>query len=139
MKSTILILAASALLFPVQAMAACGSVSGPYSVNCEQGVQVYRHNAKSIMPQTTAADVNQRSALEATRQQALVNTQLQSRRVTVEEREQLALESDLIRRRSRTSSRSRYSTYNGYGYNRIGYNYDRVKLRAEARRHYVKN
>ena len=138
MKSTILILAASALLFPLQAAANCGSVSGPYSVSCDQGVQIYRHNAKSMRPLTTSADINQREALEASRKQALVNTQLQSRLITVEEREEAALESDLIRRRNRRLVESRYSTYNGYGYNSIGYNYDRVKLREEARRHYIK-
>lgn len=139
MKTTILILAASALLFPVQAMATCGTVSGPYSVSCEQGVQVYRHNTKSTTPRTSQAVYNQRNAVEAARQQALVNTQLQSRLINVEEREQLALERDLIRRRSRTLVGSRFSTYNGYGFNRFGTGYDRAKLRAEARRHYVKN
>lgn len=139
MKTTILILAASALLFPAQAMAACGTVSGPYSVSCEQGVQIYRHNTKSITPRTTQADFNQRNAVEASRQQALVNTQLQSRLIEVEEREQLALERDLIRRRNRTLVGSRFSTYRGYGFNRFGYGYDRTKLRAEARRHYIRD
>lgn len=138
MNSTVLILAVSALLFPLQAVANCGTMSGPYSVSCEQGVQIYRHSAKSITPRTTRADFTQREAIEASRQQALIDTQLKSRLITVKEREQLALERDLIRRRSRLVG-SRYSSYNGYGYRRYGYNYDRAKLRAEARRHYVKN
>lgn len=139
MKSTILILAASALLFPVQAMAACGTVSGPYSVSCEQGVQVYRHNTKSVMPRTTRSDFHQREALEASRQQALINTQLASQRVNIEEREQLTLERDLIRRRSRTLVGTRFSAYRGYGFNRFGYGYDRTKLRTQAKRRYVRD
>ena len=136
MKITILILAVSAILFPIQSMAACGTVSGPYSVSCEQGVQVYRHNTKSVTPRTSQAAYSQRNAVEVARQQALINTQLQSR---VEEREQLALERDLIRRRSQTLVGSRFSTYNGYGFNRFGTGYDRAKLRTEARRHYDRN
>jgi hypothetical protein len=139
MKSTILILAASALLFPVQAMAACGTVSGPYSVSCEQGVQIYRHNTKSVSPRTSRSDFNQREALEVSRQQALINTQLESRRINIEEREQLALERDLIRRRTRTLVGSRFSAYRGYGFNRFGYGYNRTELRAQAKRRYIRD
>ena len=139
MKITSLIIAAAALLFPVQAFANCGSVSGPYSVSCEQGVKIYRHNTKSIAPQTSRANFDQREALEASRQQALINTQLESRRISIEEREQLALESDLIRRRGRSLVGSRFSAYRGYGFNRFGYGYDRTKLRAQAKRRYVKD
>jgi hypothetical protein len=50
-RSIIFILGLSvAAAFPAAASANCGSVAGPYSVTCEQGVQVYRHNALSGIP-----------------------------------------------------------------------------------------
>ena len=36
--------------FPAAASASCGTTQGSFSVTCEQGVQVYRHNALSGVP-----------------------------------------------------------------------------------------
>ena len=41
---------ATAVAFPAVASANCGTVQGSFSVTCEQGVQVFRHNAPSGIP-----------------------------------------------------------------------------------------
>ncbi len=43
--------AAAALIFPAAASAHCGTMQGSFAVTCEQGVQVYRHQALSSIPQ----------------------------------------------------------------------------------------
>ena len=40
----------AALAFPAIASANCGTIQGSFSVTCEQGVQVFRHNALSGVP-----------------------------------------------------------------------------------------
>lgn len=38
------------LALPMTAAAHCGSTQGSFSLNCESGVKVYRHNAQSSLP-----------------------------------------------------------------------------------------
>jgi len=46
------------LALPATAAAHCGSTQGSFSVNCESGVKVYRHNAQSSLPAgPTAAQI----------------------------------------------------------------------------------
>jgi len=50
-RKTIFIAAlAAAITFPAAASASCGTLQGSYAVTCEQGVQVYRHQALSSIP-----------------------------------------------------------------------------------------
>jgi hypothetical protein len=41
----------AAVVFPAAASAHCGSSQGSYAVTCERGVQVFRHQAPSSLPQ----------------------------------------------------------------------------------------
>lgn len=49
-RLTFIIGLGAALAFPAIASAGCGTTQGSFSVTCEQGVQVYRHNALSGIP-----------------------------------------------------------------------------------------
>ena len=53
----------AALAFPAIASANCGTTQGSFSVTCEQGVQVFRHNAPSGIPRgLTPAQASLKSA-----------------------------------------------------------------------------
>ena len=53
----------AALAFPAIASANCGTIEGSFSVTCEQGVQVFRHNALSGVPRgISQAEASVRSA-----------------------------------------------------------------------------
>lgn len=53
----------AAIAFPATASASCGTTQGSFAVTCEQGVQVYRHNALSGIPQgLTPAQASLKSA-----------------------------------------------------------------------------
>jgi len=50
-RKTIFIAAlAAAMALPAAASANCGTLQGSFAVTCEQGVQVYRHQALSSIP-----------------------------------------------------------------------------------------
>ena len=139
MKIAIFSLAAIALLFPLQAAAASWwATSGPSVVTCWRGVQVYRHITKSAVPSTSVVPHKQSEKSAVLRQQAMVNSQLEFRKLALEERKQLAAENESTTRGARRYLGSRYSTYSGYGRRSFGYSSDRVKIRAASARRYAK-
>lgn len=69
----------AALTFPAVASASCGTTQGSYAVTCEQGVQVFRHNALSGIP----APITQ---AEATLQAEQIRAKTAQQRIASQER-----------------------------------------------------
>lgn len=106
----------AAFALPTTAFAACGQINGSFAVTCESGVKVYRHQAKSSVPNAVAYGYAQpRYSASADRRQD-VALQLEARRVTIEERRQRAEETDLIRTQrgfNRRLQSRRFVTFGG--------------------------
>ncbi len=103
-----------AFALPSQAFAACGQTNGSFSVSCERGVQVYRHNAKSAVP-TTAMNYIPQNQYAADNRRADVALQLEARRIRIEEKRQAAEESDLIRTRRGFNHRASSQRFVAFG------------------------
>jgi len=69
------------LALPVTATAHCGSMQGSFSVTCEKGVKIYRHNAPSSVP---AGPSKAQTHLEA----AKLRQETAQRRIQAEQRAQ---------------------------------------------------
>jgi hypothetical protein len=96
-KSLSVALIAAAFTLPTQAFAGCGQMNGSFVVSCENGVKVYRHQAKSSAPVAASYGYVQPRYSASAERRADVALQLEARRVRIEERRQRAEETDLIR------------------------------------------
>ena len=79
MNRTKIFLAAltAAVVLPAAASANCGTMQGSFAVTCEQGVQVYRHQSLSSIPQGISQQSAQLQAEEirAKTERARINAQ----------------------------------------------------------------
>ncbi len=55
----------AALAFPAIASASCGTSEGSFTVTCEKGVKVFRHNSLSARPRGLSASRLKAKAIEA--------------------------------------------------------------------------
>lgn len=132
-RTTIFTLAlGAALAFPTVASATCGTMQGSFFKSCEQGVQVYRHNALSGVPAPLSAaeaslegeKIRAKTARVAIASQDRAN----ARNADLRNRE-LSLEDYRSRIYNRTTRRNSYygSGYGSYGafgtYGARGYNF----------------
>lgn len=106
----------AAVIFPAAASAHCGTMQGSFAVTCEKGVQVYRHQALSSLPQglsdaQTRLEVakirakTQRAQVASTGRIAAANANLRRRELAVQD----------YRARVYDRSTRRRSSYAGYG------------------------
>ena len=121
----IAILAAS-LALPAAASAHCGTTQGSFAVTCENGVQVYRHNAPSAIPQGLSVAQAQLEAAKlrakTAQSQINANARAQSRKADQKDRA-LAIEDYRARIYDR-NTRGRNIGYAG-GYGLPGYGFAR--------------
>ena len=113
--------------FPAAASASCGTIQGSFSVTCEQGVQVYRHNSLSGVPAPlSAAEASlegERIRAKTARENLAAQQRDSARNARLREREQALdlyqtrIYDNLTRRRSFTRNRfGAYGTYGARGY-----------------------
>ena len=112
----------AALAFPTVASAHCGSNQGSFSVTCERGVTVYRHNALSSIPQGIS---------QADAQLEVEKIRAKTARARIESEERISIRRADTRERKAVESRSRFRTdRNGrrifggiqaFGFNDIGF------------------
>ena len=109
---------AAAITFPATASASCGTMQGSFIVTCEQGVQVYRHNALSGVPapMTQAqADLKiEQSRAKTARQRISAQARTDARNANLRERE-LAIK-DLEARTTAEALRRDPRAYSNAGY-----------------------
>jgi len=130
---------AAAISFPTAASASCGTMQGSFIVTCEQGVQVYRHNALSGIP---APKSDARLNLEAeqiraktARQRIAAQSRTDARNADLRERElgikdfEARTTSEALRRSPFAFSTPAYGA--GFGTN---YNRSRINRRGDTRR-----
>ena len=113
---------AAAIAFPTAAAAQCGSTQGSFSVTCERGVQVYRHNALSGIPAPLShAEANLQAAqLRAKTERLRIASQDRANQLGADLRErELAIEDYRARVYNRNTRRNAYAvgTYGNRGYN----------------------
>ncbi|GGX71247.1 hypothetical protein GCM10011309_21760 [Litorimonas cladophorae] len=114
---------AATLAFPAIASAQCGTTQGSFVVTCEQGVQVYRHNALSSIPrglsqaqvQLKAEKMRQRTEMA----RIAAKERNQARQDALRQRE-LDIEDYRVRVEARNLRSRAYVYGNGFGYNQVG-------------------
>jgi len=117
-RKTIFIAAlAAAIALPAAASANCGTIQGSFAVTCEQGVQVYRHQALSSIPRGLSqaqAQLQAEQIRAQTAQRAISAQERADIRANNLQRRELALEDyrtrifdNALRRRSSFGLRSR--------------------------------
>ena len=136
--SIFLIALGAATAFPIAASANCGSLNGSFTVSCEQGVKVFRHNAPSGVPAPLSAT---QASLEAERIRARTaraalasqdranarNAELRERELALEDF-QTRIYQDNIRRRSFIGFGG-FGSYGGFG--RRGFSFGQpVRIRS---------
>ena len=125
-KSIFIIGLSAALAFPTVAAANCGTQQGSYTLTCEQGVQVFRHNALSGVPRsiTQAEATLQAEQIRAKTAQKRIESQERASQRDAELRDrELGLEDYRARIYDRTTRRftnSRNSFNNRSGVGRFG-------------------
>lgn len=109
----------AALAFPAIASANCGTIQGSFSVTCEQGVQVFRHNALSGVPRgISQAEATVRSAeIRANTDRLRIESQERADRRDQNLREQ-ELTQDDIRTRIFDRNTRRFNNRFSFGNNR---------------------
>lgn len=118
-RTTIFIAATvAALALPAAASANCGTMQGSYAVTCEQGVQVFRHQALSSIPQGLSAQQTQLEAekirAQTARAQIASNDRIAAANTKLRERE-LALDDFNARTDSRFLRNSDNFRNNNFG------------------------
>lgn len=113
-----------ALALPAVAAAQCGTLQGSFVVTCEQGVQVYRHNAPSAIPRGLSQAQVQLKA-EKLRQRTEVARIAATERAQAQRNALRQRELDIQSYRARVDAsnlRNRGVVYgNGFGFNQRGY------------------
>ena len=128
---------AAAISFPTAAAAKCGTMQGSFALTCEQGVQVYRHNALSGIPAPkSAARLNleaEQIRAKTARQRIAAQSRSEARNADLRERE-LAIQSFEARSNAEALRRTPFAfSTPRYGY---GTNFSRagIKTRGQNRR-----
>ncbi len=110
------------LAVPAVAAAHCGSTQGSFAVSCEQGIQVYRHNAPSSRPRgLSQAQVQLKS--EKIRQETELARIAANERAQAQSNALRQRELDIEDYRARVDARDLRgrSFGGGYGYHQRGY------------------
>ena len=133
--STFILGIAAAIAFPTAAAAQCGSLQGSFMVTCEQGVQVYRHQALSGIPapmsHAQASLKSEQIRAKTARQRIAAESRSDARNADLRERE-IAIQDY----RARVyNSRSRRNTYYVSSYGNRGFGFARpASFREISRR-----
>lgn len=120
------ILTLAILALPMTAAAHCGSSQGSFSLNCESGVKVYRHNAQSSLPagptaaqtQLNIAKLRQQTAekrIRAERNAQAEQADLRAQEIENERYRNRILQHDRARRSGRFSSGFGFGSGQYYG------------------------
>ncbi len=112
---------ATATAIPAVASANCGTVQGSFSVTCEQGVQVYRHNAPSGIPRglTQAQASLQAAQLRANTDRLRIESQERATRRAAQLREREIVQDEfrsrIVNQNIRQFSNSRFGRFGAFG------------------------